>query len=715
MRTIGMALAVSLAFSSTAAQAQSQEETKALVLEEVVVIARKREENLQETPISVMAFTSDALEAQNVSDLGELNAKLPNVNIGTSGGMGNNAAFFIRGLGTARNAVNQESAVALYIDDFYYGRSDNALLSVVDVANIEVSRGPQGTLFGRNATAGAIRYITKKPEFGEFFGKLQASLGSDNRRDLKASVNMPVGETVAVSLLAATINQDGFVTNALGQDLGDKGTDLFRTYLKWDISDTVEILTQLDYSSTDIVGGVSVGLNIDDDSGEIIDTVSGDYGRSESTTLAGYDSDTFGAGFTLNWDLGNDMALKWSSTYRTLDVAGDFDFDGRAGTFFENRHIDRATDAWSSELQLSGQGENYSWLTGLFYYIEDSTDLRLSDSGRPSWRHTNFHDLESIGVFAQGSMDFTDRFSATLGLRYTSDQKEVSISEGDASDTLIVYGGETEILNDDTWSATSGRFALEYQLSSDVFLFGSYARGFRAGGINDRPRSNLPDDNFGITSFDEEILDVYEIGVRSELWDNRLRLNLTLFTQEMSDLQYNVLIPGTNRSVTKNAAEATSEGVEGELIALLTDAFSIDANIGYLKGTIDSVEAGADVAVGDRLQATPEWKYNIGANYNVNLAAGASLAFRVDYSYVDDYYTAGDSGSSNVGDYELLGFNIKYNPSGERWNASLYGKNVMDEEYYSFAVVIDSKKNGSLDNGVPQRGAEYGLKLNYNF
>jgi len=138
MRTIGMALAVSLAFSSTAAQAQSQEETKALMLEEVVVIARKREENLQETPISVMAFTSDALEAQNVSDLGELNAKLPNVNIGTSGGMGNNAAFFIRGLGTARNAVNQESAVALYIDDFYYGRSDNALLSVVDVANIEV-------------------------------------------------------------------------------------------------------------------------------------------------------------------------------------------------------------------------------------------------------------------------------------------------------------------------------------------------------------------------------------------------------------------------------------------------------------------------------------------------------------------------------------------------------------------------------------------------
>ncbi|MEK9985943.1 MAG: TonB-dependent receptor plug domain-containing protein, partial [Opitutae bacterium] len=220
-------------------------------LEEVVVTARKKVENLQETPVSVLAFSENQLESRNLNDLTDLGTKLPSVEIGRAGGISNNAAFFIRGLGTNRNAINQESAVALYIDDFYFGRSDGALLSVVDVENIEVLRGPQGTLFGRNASAGAIRYITKKPDLENSDYKVKINLGTDSRADLIFSGNSVVGENSAIRYTFATLNQDGYVENAIGQELGEIGSNVLRLAYAADLSDTSSLLLTADYVDTD--------------------------------------------------------------------------------------------------------------------------------------------------------------------------------------------------------------------------------------------------------------------------------------------------------------------------------------------------------------------------------------------------------------------------------------------------------------------------------
>ena len=374
--------------------------TFSAVLEEVVVTARKTQESLQETPLSVLAFSPEALEQQNVVDLSDLSSKLPNVFIGAGGGLGsNNGSFFIRGLGTDRNAVNQESAVALYIDDAYYGRSDGALLSIMDVQSIEVLRGPQGTLFGRNATAGAIRYITKKPD-DEFAGKIQLVGGSDSRLDLKASVNLPLGDKAALRLTAATLNQDGFQDNAIGQDLGDKGTDAFRAYLRVDPSDKLEILASLDYSRTDTNGSAYslLGLNNNPDlttgpnvtgngvaqaiaaGFDIFSDPIGDTERSGSTTAAFNETDSVGANVTFNWTLDNGMGLKWTSTYRELDIQSSFDFDGTRAPLFENQNVDRDSEMWSTEVQLSGEAfdSRMRWITGVFYYEEESNDSRDS-------------------------------------------------------------------------------------------------------------------------------------------------------------------------------------------------------------------------------------------------------------------------------------------------------------------------------------------------
>ena len=723
------------------------------VLEEVVVTSRKRAESLQETPISVMAFSPEALEKQNVSSLADLNAKLPNVYVGAGGGIGsNNAAFFIRGLGSSRNAINQESAVALYIDDAYYGRSDGALLSVLDVESIEVLRGPQGTLFGRNATAGAIRYITAKPGT-DFEGKIQGTVGSFSRADLKASVNLPLDDATALRLTAATLNQGGFQTTAIGQEMGDVATDLFRAYLRWDASDTLEVLASLDYSVTDAngsalslvgvvsnpgaAGGIGNGVAQQAALGRdaTLDPLA-DPENNGSTTRNFNDTDSLGASLTLNWDLGGDWALKWASTYRELDIEGVFDFDAANPVLFENSAIDRDAEMLSTELQLSGFANDgrISWITGLFYYDESANDVRVSGSdwspiGDPSvvtitsTRINTPHELESFAIFGQATFDISDRFSITAGARWTDDEKHIVAAELNAAGNPVMYrsddpNGNTGPLivnRTDSWNAPSGRLSFEFQATDDVFLFASYARGFRAGGINDRPRNDLPNDFYGITSFDEEILDVFEFGLRSDLLDNRLRLNLTYFYQDMQDLQFARTLEGSNRTVVQNAAEAKASGVEGEFVWIVSDAFQIDGNFGYLDTEVKEVDPGVSLNVGDMLGHSPELQYSIGLNY-VAKVGGGELGVRVDYAWTDKFYTNPELGLQwLLDDYGLVNANIRYSPPSGKWALTVYGNNLKDEDYFVQALNFTTLAPFGIATGVPGHPLEVGVKADFYF
>ena len=326
-------------------------------LEEVVVTVRKREESLQETPLSVMFFGGEDLESQDVSNIMALDVKIPNVAIGGSGGLGSsNAAFFVRGIGSTRNAVNQESAVALYVDDGYFGRTDGALLSVLDVAKIEVSWGPQGTLFGRSATSGAIRYITNKP-VDEFDGNVQLTLGSEDRADFKGVLNAPINDDVAVRLAAASLNQDGHVEGVLiGKDYGEVATNMFRASLRWDINDEVEAIFTVDHTEMDTDGGAAVLLAVNPnapfvrlEAGAGFDATvhpTGKFDKSFQTGENFLDSDNTGGNLTLNWDINDDVAFKSSTTYREMDIEGAYDADGTQASLFEQVY-DREIETFS--------------------------------------------------------------------------------------------------------------------------------------------------------------------------------------------------------------------------------------------------------------------------------------------------------------------------------------------------------------------------------
>ncbi len=743
------------------------EESERGRVDEVIVSSRKKQESIQEVPISVLTFDAEKLEQQNIFDLADLSAKLPNVFVGAGGGMGsNNGSFFIRGLGSDRNAINQESAVALYIDDSYYGRSDGALLGIMDVQSIEVLRGPQGTLFGRNATAGAIRYITEKPD-EEFESKFQLTLGTDNRQDLKASVNLPLGDsdTAALRLTGATINQDGFQTNAIGQDLGNKETQAFRGYLRVLPSDDLEILASLDFSITNTNGSaysllglvnnpdLALGPNVVGNGVaqaiaagfDVMSDPIGSTTRSGSTLHAYNDTKGVGAGISFNWSLDNDMSLKWANTYRSIDIKSQFDFDATRAELFENQRVDRDSKMWSTELQLSGFAfdENMNWITGIFYYEETSNDFRdsvqvwsprgpafygqaVSGGALTTTRTTLPHELNSSAIFGQASWDLTDSFAVTAGLRYTKDEKRILAQEYDNAGNSIQYDsldltgatGDLIVERSDSWGAASGRVSLEYQATGNTFVFASYARGFRAGGINDRIRNDLDPPTYGITSFDEEILDTFELGMRSDLANNTLRLNLTLFTNDFKDLQISAqrtrFDNGRSRTVVDNVGAATSSGLEAEIIWAVSENLKLDANIGFMNSEIE--EGGANIDPGVSMPNSPDFQYNIGAEYYFNLADSGDITVRLDYAGIDDFFSnVARNQLYTLDGYETLDINVAYTPASGSWTLSFYGKNITGEDYFTQALSFLNDAPFGLVAGTPARGSEFGIKFDYSY
>lgn len=709
-------------------------------LEEIVVTARKREESLQTIPVSVLAFSPESLEKQNITDLEQLNVKLPNVLITPGGGLGSsNAGFSIRGIGANRNAIAQEAAVALYIDDAYYGRSDGALLNLMDIESIEVLRGPQGTLFGRNATAGAIRYITANPG-DDFGGKLQATLGSDDRIDLSGIINLPLREDLALRISAATLNQDGFQTNTIGQDLGDRGTNMFRGKLRWNVNESLDVLATLDYSVTETNGSASTPLtqNPDLTVDQLLPNTSGSLIPNNTVGLdkvlsndnydqdAFLDSDSLGASLTINWDLNSDYAVKSATTYRNIDVVGAFDWDGTAAIINQQFWI-RDIEMISQEIQLTGvsMDDSLKWITGFYYYHEEASDFRLQQTAisMSTTRVQDPHTIESFAVFGDATYNLTDNLAISAGLRWTRDEKSINVFELNSAGAPVQFlpgdpngnTGDLVIERSGSWSALSGRVSLEWSATDDVFLYVSYSRGFRSGGINDRVLPGAPLLNYGLTEFDPEKMDSYELGIRSDWFDNRFRLNATVFYWEMSDFQQGKAIPdpvtGALISTIQNAAAAEAIGIEIETQAIVTDYLTIDANVGFLDTQFTEVDPGVlNLFAGDDL-GPPKFKFNIGADLNIPLG-NASADVRLDYSYSDDQVTNVVRTNKIITDsFALLDANIKFIPSASSpWTIAVYGRNITDKKYLSQALHA-----GPLRSGVEGRGSEFGVKVDWNF
>jgi iron complex outermembrane receptor protein len=705
-----------------AAPASAQDAaSSAFSLEEVIVTAQRREQNLQTTPVAVTAISEAQLQSRNVTSLLDVGGLAPNVLAGSQTNTGSQSGgYFIRGIGQDRSGIAFDQGVGLYVDDIYMSRSDNTFLSVIDVDRIEVLRGPQGTLFGKNTIGGAIRYLSRPPA-PEFGGYVDATVGNFDRRDVKASINIPLGDSVFLKASAGALKRDGHIYQvANGKRSGDEDTQVGRLALRILPTDAVTVDLSATYTRSDTNGRGYVVDFIDPSdtfivryvtkTGQPFDTrfVSpGPYSRYGGDNL-GYEYEGYTLSGVVTVNLSETVTLKSVTGYMQADVLQRNDWDGTEFPVYDIDN-DREIDQFSQELQLSSRlfDDRLKLVTGLYYMKESPTDDSITitafDAQFPAPRiTTQKQEVTSYAVFGQGTLDITEKFATTIGIRYSKDEKK---GIGTRVDTNFAGRGSG------SWDDVSPHLSFQYQWTPDVMTYVSATRGFRSGGIN---IGSAPPVVF--TKYDPERVANYEVGLRSELFDNHMRLNLTGFYMKYTDQQLTALNVSTNTVYIQNVGESHRAGAELEFVVAPFEHFELQGNYGYLEAEYDDVGTATGITKDSVVLRSPKTTYSLSATLDWPLAVGSLIA-NVNYNYRSRQSTTStDSNTILLDGYGLLNARLQYNSPKNDWSVALVGTNLSDKLYYIGGTDFARRETligvSMLDVGRPR---EYGVQVRYNF
>ena len=635
MKAIAKALLKTTAATSPVLMAAVLANPAQAQLEEVVVTAQKREASLQDTPIAITAFTSDSLEAIGAFNATEIGEYAPNVTIVPTFGSAGNIRTSIRGVSTGEPSLAVDPKVGMYIDGAYIARNAGAVFDIVDIERIEILRGPQGTLWGKNTTGGAVNIITQKPT-GEWGFKQSLTFGEYGEFRSLTSL-----DTAAVSGLSAKLSYlmkdyDGWAenTNPVGdKDLGSLDTDAYRIALRWDFSDNFTADYAYDHTKTDslpiplqttyIGDGADIPSTLNFATGafypgynplqEMLSVVEPDkrLDKFHLDNAKGETTEVNSHNLTLVWDT-ELMQIKSITAYRDYDskVRG-LDLDGGSWQTAEGVSVPmfhttgtKEQDQFSQELQFIGSAfdERLDYVGGLFYFQEDGTELNPWDAvfwfpqspnfvlqGLPDAAGSFYSiDNSSAAAFGQFKYYINDQWDVTLGLRYTEDEKEVTLLAVDPR-------FDESHTADDEWSEFTTDFVVSYALNEDLSFYGKRAEGYNAGvfSIGALNRNDYTDFEVFDTPADPEEMVSWELGMKSEWLDNRLRVNAAIFYNDNENLQITEFVDGVR--TIRNSGENTTKGGEVDFQAMITDTFSINGSYGYRQTDLeDPNDAGRD-------------------------------------------------------------------------------------------------------------------------
>jgi iron complex outermembrane recepter protein len=702
------------------AQEAATDETDTRRLGAVTVTAQRVEENLQDVPVAVTALDAELLEDKQVADLLDLQAQVPNINMATNTGTANAARIFLRGVGEdeSRGAVDQ--AVGIYVDGVYVGRSVGSLFDVVDLAAIEVLRGPQGTLYGRNTVGGAIKLTSVKPQF-ENSGDVRATLGNEERYELRGTANLQLAPTTAVRLTGLYRERDGFFDlNPNGARI-DEGRDglgrlhvlALRGSLYTELTPEWSLLLAVDQSldRSDPIPDSAASTNDADGNLFTIEPLPGVTCTAAATSIGcftAYDqrAESRGASATLEGAIG-ELNFTSITGYRELED----DLVTRIGLVFRQQ---TDQNQFSQEFTLGQTGDGpFDWLIGAYYFTED---VQLDTVfAFPFAIDTS---TESVALFGQGTYDVSDALSLTAGLRYTDESKDF------VGANLTLPFSRTDSADFENVSYTVGA---DYRFNDSALGYAKYSTGFKSGGWS-------PDAFSGTAVFlpvEEETLDSFEIGFKSDLFDNTVRLNAAAFFNQYEGLQIGATVPGLGFT-RFNVDETEISGVEVEGIWQITENFQINGNLGLLDAEYTDVNGdqargltnnGAGCPAGTvptnepqiiacalnlDLKNAPEYKATIGALYTRVLTNG-ELIFSGDVGFEDEAWSlvANSPPHALVDGPTLANARLKYE-SNAGWSIAIWGKNLTDEEYYRAASA------GSFTT-YPSDPLTYGIDLGYKF
>ncbi|AIY67646.1 ligand-gated channel protein [Pseudoalteromonas piratica] len=699
--------AVLLALATPTFANQQENGEKKAELERIQVTARKTVENLQQVPVAVTSIGATELAEKGIAELIEVQQFSPNTTLQRSRGTNSTITAFIRGVGQQDPLWGYEPGVGIYIDDVYLARPQGAVLDLIDVERVEVLRGPQGTLYGKNTIGGAIKYVTKEMT-GDATFNVSASVGSYNQRDIKLTGQYPlIQDTLYVGVGYANLNRDGF-GEYLQSDLPNQDTENYnkeveaaRVTLEWHAND--DLFFRLNWDKTDDTSNAKGGYRLLPSlltDAPVPNSVYDSY-----TSLPTWNKvELEGYSLLANWDLTDATSLKYVASKRESYSPTNIDFDNTPLRIFDVPAVydDNQT---SHELQLNHAGENYKLVSGLYYYDGESCgqfEAILEVLGNAislpglTREVSGCNNSSSKAAYIQGSYYFNQQWSATLGARYTQDEKEANVNNGLVFETVYPYSGwipgyerpagelVPEVLNDnEDWSRFTPRLGVEYQHSDDMMFFASYAQGFKSGTYNPRATTAEPAAN-------PEIVDSFELGMKSE-WNDNLRANITLFSLLHKDRQYISILPGeTSADLNQrlgNIGRSESQGIEAEFTYVATDNLNFNASIGYIDAEFTEVidtdpETGEEFDKSDQFDIanTPDLTFNLGFDYSIESSFG-DFVVNGNYYHRGDYVLFEEASLLSQDAYGLVNLGVTWYSNDGHWSASLTGKNLTDEEY----------------------------------
>lgn len=691
---------------------------QSITLEEVVVTAQKREQNLQEVPVAVTAFDATALENAGVQDVTELQKSAPNVTMQVSRGTNSTLTSYVRGIGQADPLWGFEPGVGLYVDDVYLARPQGGVLDVFDVERIEVLRGPQGTLYGKNTIGGAVKYVTKRLT-GETELNINGALGSYNQRDLEVSGQTAlIEDTLFFGGSIAQFTRDGYGEFLQsGDENYNKDLMAARVSVEWLASDDLSVRFSADKTQDD--SNAKGGHRLTSSVLNPAEIVPSDVYDSNADMDTDNDVESSGASLIITWDLSDATTFKSITSYREGETYTNIDFDN---TSLASLHVPAVyeDDQTTQEFQLSYGNENLDIVGGLYYYegtASGAFDVLLGafnpggafdkSLGEFDAVTAGTVDTTSYAAYVHATYAFNERLALTLGGRYTIDEKDADVykalllvdgtSDQLGGDTLSTIAVSTDYENDESWNQFSPRISVDYKVNDETLVYASYSEGFKSGGFD--MRGDATKNPATVNGYDPEIVDTFELGVKTELLDGRIRLNAAAFYSDYTDMQVTVQQSsdgGTNFvSSVLNAGESEIRGFELEALAQVTESLSASFMLGYINAEYLEVETETPAGVVDladdwAFANTPEKTASIKLMYNRSLgdlgeiALSAGASYRSETQIFPQVESAIDEDSYTLWDASAVWYS-----ADENWTVGLHGKNLTDEEYrvggYNFA------------------------------
>ncbi|WP_298670545.1 TonB-dependent receptor [uncultured Sphingomonas sp.] len=690
---------------------------------DIIVTAQRREQKLQDVPVAVTAFGADQLKGNNVESMQDIATRTPGLSVSQVDPINQN--FAMRGIGTAagisQNAGGDPSVV-VFVDGVYAGRGGTPDIDSLDLERVEVLRGPQGTLFGKNAIGGLVQFISRKPSADPSF-HIEGTYGNYNRYSMVTYGNTPITDKIFLSVGFSHKQRDGFEYNeTTGNRVNNENLTTGRAALRFVPTDNLDIILRGDYSDQNQLGNPRHNIC--------------DASFAGGVHCAGINPDprvvnAYTDGYIKRFTQSYSAEINWTvpiGTITSLTAVRKVDFKFLTPFFsnpinppnqIESTDFGHEWDTqFSQELRLAftGFGDRLHGQTGIYYLHENNNRIegQIQDFATPALTGTAIYPqyvkARSFAVFGQLDYEIAPNFTATAGARMTWEHKEgefagFKVSGPGLPPPLGSLAGY-DVTGAKSWSAFTPRFALNWKVAPDVMFYGSVARGYKSGGFQGLSGTAAG----AATPYDPELAWGYEAGAKTQWFDRRLTFNLALFRTDYKNLQVSQLVP-LCCVVVSNAAKAKIQGVEVEAIARPFPGFEIDGSYSYLDAKFISYNIPGQNYTGNELPRSPKNKFNIGAQYDL-MASDWRIRTRADYSWVSNaYFDASNIPQQLWPSHENLDARISVRAPGKAWELSVWGKNLTNTLVPNYVTYFGPYRQTLVPYAPPRT---YGMSLSFD-